>query len=106
MARRSGTKSGEAAGEEEHMRARQPDVDGLVDRAGVKIGYAVYGRGSPTVLLAPYWPIVSSDAWKMQVAYLSRHFRVVTVDPRAHGRSDHPTAPEAYRDVEFAEDII
>jgi pimeloyl-ACP methyl ester carboxylesterase len=88
------------------MRARQPDEEGLVERGGVKIGYEVFGAGPQAVVLAPYWPIVPSRAWKMQVPYLSRHFRVVTVDGRAAGRSDHPSDPDAYRDIEFAEDIV
>jgi pimeloyl-ACP methyl ester carboxylesterase/predicted glycosyltransferase len=88
------------------MRARQPDDEGLVERGGVKIGYEVFGTGPHTVVFAPFWPIVPSRGWKMQVPYLSRHCRVVTIDGRAHGRSDHPTDPAAYRDFEFAEDII
>jgi pimeloyl-ACP methyl ester carboxylesterase/predicted glycosyltransferase len=88
------------------MRAVRPEVESFVERGGVKVGYEVYGDGPVTVLFGPYWPIVPSQAWKMQVAYLSRHFRVIAVDARGQGRSDRPDDPEAYRDVEFAGDIV
>ena len=35
------------------MRARPPDIQGYVDRDGVKIGYEVFGGGEPTVMLMP-----------------------------------------------------
>jgi pimeloyl-ACP methyl ester carboxylesterase/predicted glycosyltransferase len=88
------------------MRAMEPDVEALVERNGVKIAYEVYGSGERTVLLAPYWPIVPARAWKMQIPYLARHFRVVAVDARAQGRSDRPADPAAFRDLEYADDIV
>jgi pimeloyl-ACP methyl ester carboxylesterase len=88
------------------MRAREPDVEGYVDRDGVKVGYAVYGTGEPTVLLAPTWPVVDSGHWKAQVPYLARHFRVVTVESRGNGRADKPAAPEAYSDDAYVGDLL
>jgi len=88
------------------MRAISADVQGFVDRAGVKIGYEVYGPGEPTILLAPTWAIVDSRLWKAQVPYLARHFRVITVDPRGNGRSDRPETEDAYADVEYVDDLI
>jgi len=70
------------------MRAREPDFEGFVDSDGVKIGYEVFGRGSPTLLLLPTWTIVHSRVWKMQVPYLADLFRVVTFDGPGNGRSD------------------
>ena len=60
------------------MRARYPDAEGFVDRGGVKIGYEVFGEGEPAVVFAPVNPIVHSRAWKAQVPYLARRFRVIT----------------------------
>ena len=94
------------AGHDVPVRAREPDTAGYVDRDGVKVGFEVYGSGEPTVLLAPTWPIVDSRMWKAQVPHLSRHFRVVTVDPRGNGRSDRPTDPEAYADAAYVGDLV
>lgn len=78
------------------MRARQPDFDGYIEHAGVKIHYEVFGTGDPTILLLPTWMIVHSRAWKLQVAGLARHFRVITFDPPGNGRSERPTDVRAY----------
>ena len=77
------------------MRAREPDLAGAVDNEGVSIHYEVFGSGPATVFLMPTFPIVDSRKWKAQVPYLARHFRVVTADPRGHGRSDRPQDPAA-----------
>jgi pimeloyl-ACP methyl ester carboxylesterase/predicted glycosyltransferase len=88
------------------MRARMPDVQGVVERNGVRIAYEVFGDGSPTVVLLPTWPIVHSRMWKAQVPYLCRHFRVVTIDGRGNGRSDRPSNAAAYADREFIADVV
>src|SRR5437588_2731387 len=88
------------------MRARYPDLDGYVERDGVKVFYEVFGDGDPTVLLLPPWSIVHSRFWKMQVPYLARHCRVVTFDGRGNGRSDRPATAEAYADAEFVRDAV
>ena len=78
------------------MRACEPIADGYVERDGVKVGYEVFGNGSPTLVLLPAWTIVHSRFWKMQVPYLARHFRVVTFDRPGNGRSDRSSDPDAY----------
>lgn len=88
------------------MRARYPDLEGFVERDGVRVAYEVYGRGEPTILLVPTWHIVHSRLWKAQIPYLARHGRVVTFDPRGNGRSDRPTTPDAYAEREMAADIV
>jgi pimeloyl-ACP methyl ester carboxylesterase/predicted glycosyltransferase len=87
-------------------RARYPDSDGYVERDGVRVHYEVFGSGEATVLLLPTWAIVHSHAWKMQVPYLARHFRVITFDPRGNGLSDRPEEPEAYAEAEYAADAV
>jgi pimeloyl-ACP methyl ester carboxylesterase/predicted glycosyltransferase len=87
-------------------RARYPDAEGLVERAGVRVHYEVFGTGTPTVLLLPTWSIVHSHVWKMQVPYLARHCRVITFDGRGNGLSDRPDDPEAYSETEFAADAL
>ena len=92
--------------EREQTRARYPDVEGYVERDGVRLFYEVYGSGEPTVLLLPTWSIVHSRHWKMQIPYLARHCRVLTFDGRGNGRSDRPQEPAAYGEREFAADAL
>jgi pimeloyl-ACP methyl ester carboxylesterase/predicted glycosyltransferase len=88
------------------MRAREPDLTASVDRDGVRIVYDVYGDRDETIVLLPAWAIADSRLWKAQVAYLSRHFRVVTYDPRGNGRSDRPIDPSAYGPTDQAGDAL
>jgi len=84
------------------MRAREPDVEGYVDRGGVKLHYEVFGDGRPTLLLMPTWTIVHARFWKAQIPYLARHYRVVTYDGPGNGRSDRPLEAGPYRYEEQA----
>jgi pimeloyl-ACP methyl ester carboxylesterase len=88
------------------MRARYPDAEGFVERAGVRIFYEVFGSGEPTVLLLPTWSYGYSRFWKAQVPYLARHGRVITFDGRGNGRSSRPTEAAAYADAEFTADAL
>lgn len=87
------------------MRALAPVVDGVLDRDGFGVGYAVYGEGPVTVCLVMPDTIVHARAWKAQAPFLARHFRVVTVDPRGNGRSDRPTRPEQFALAELEADV-
>lgn len=73
------------------MRALEPTMSGFVDRDGIAVHYEVYGDGSPTVYLLMPDVIVQSRAWKAQIPFLARFFRVVVSDPRGNGRSDTPS---------------
>ena len=88
------------------MRARYPDRDGTLERAGATIHYEVYEHDGPTVLLAPTWEIVHSRHWKMQIAYLSRHLRVVTYDPVGNGASSRSGDPARYGERAVLEDLV
>ena len=88
------------------MRAREPDYEGLVERDGVRVGYAVFGAGEPTILLLTSWAIVHARQWKAQVPYLARRFRVITVEGRGNGRADRPVTAEAYNDREYVDDAV
>jgi pimeloyl-ACP methyl ester carboxylesterase len=78
------------------MRAQPPDSDGYADVDGIKVFYEVFGDGDVTVLLIGGWQVVHSRAFKAQVPYLARHYRVVTYDLPGNGRSDRPTDPADY----------
>jgi len=78
------------------MRAVTATTQGTVERAGASLAYDVYGTASPTILLVPTWEIIHSRAWKMQIGYLARHFRVITYDAAGTGRSSRPYDPTRY----------
>jgi pimeloyl-ACP methyl ester carboxylesterase/predicted glycosyltransferase len=88
------------------LRARQPDQQGYVERAGVSVYYETFGAGTPAVLLLPTWSIMHSRHWKAQIHTLARYNRVITFDPRGNGLSDRPTEPAAYADEEFVADAL
>ena len=62
-----------ARGRDPTMRARYPDLEGYVERDGVKTFYEVFGTGETTLLLLPAWSILHSRFWKMQVPYPMRN---------------------------------
>ncbi|MFE5411047.1 alpha/beta fold hydrolase [Microbacterium sp. NPDC056569] len=80
------------------MRALEPTTAGDLDRDGVSVHYEVYGSGSPTVYLLMPDVIVHSRAWKAQIPFLARSFRVVVSDPRGNGRSGRPESPDQLGD--------
>ncbi|HEX4734802.1 MAG TPA: alpha/beta fold hydrolase [Thermoleophilaceae bacterium] len=86
--------------------ARDPDETGSVERGGVRVHWERYGSEGPAVVLLPTWSIVHSRHWKGQIAYLARHFRVVTWDGRGNGFSDRPADVDAYSIDEFVADGI
>jgi pimeloyl-ACP methyl ester carboxylesterase len=88
------------------VRARYADSEGYVDRDGMNIFYEVYENDGPTVVLVPTWCIFHSRAWKMQIPYLSRHFRVVTYDPRGNGRSGRPFGRESFSWQRNVDDLL
>jgi pimeloyl-ACP methyl ester carboxylesterase/predicted glycosyltransferase len=88
------------------MRARQPDLEGYVERDGVRIGYEVFGSGDATILLLPTWSIVHSRHWKAQTAFLGRHYRVITYDGPGNGRSDRPLESAAYASEQIVADAV
>ncbi len=62
-----------------------------VNRPDAKIFYQVAGGGERDLFLLPPCQVVThSRMWKHQVPYLSRYFRVITMDQRGNGRSDRP----------------
>jgi pimeloyl-ACP methyl ester carboxylesterase len=87
------------------MRALAPTLDGVLDRNGLGVGYAVYGDGPVTICLLMPDTIVHARAWKAQVPFLARSCRVVTVDPRGNGRSDRPTRPDQFVPTELEADV-
>ena len=61
------------------------DATGSVEVAGAKIFYAVYGKGSPVVLL--HGGLGNSDHFAFQLPALVDKFQVIAIDSRGQGRS-------------------
>jgi pimeloyl-ACP methyl ester carboxylesterase/predicted glycosyltransferase len=87
-------------------RALAPNESAFAEVGGVRIAYEVFGEGEQTILLLPPWAIIHSRFWKLQVAYLARHFRVVTFDARGNGRSDRPQSADEYGQRVTARDAL
>lgn len=88
------------------MRARYPDREGCLERNGAQLHYEVYENTGPTLLLNPTWQIVHSRHWKMQIPYLSRHYRVITFDPVGNGKSSRTEDPGRMSAAEMIEDAV
>jgi pimeloyl-ACP methyl ester carboxylesterase len=69
---------------------------------GISIHYAIYGHGSPVILL--HGGLANSDYWGHQVKALALRHRVIVMDSRGHGRTTRDARPYGY-DL-MADDVI
>ena len=80
--------------------ARTPTTRATSTRDGVRLFYEVYGDGRRTRSCCSRRGRSSTRAmWKAQIAYLARHFRVITFDGRGNGKSDRPNGVAAYTEA-------
>jgi pimeloyl-ACP methyl ester carboxylesterase len=70
------------------------EQSGLAPVNGIKVWYAVFGSGEPVVLL--HGGLANSAYWGNQVHDLARHYRVIVMDSRGHGRSTRDERPYGY----------
>jgi pimeloyl-ACP methyl ester carboxylesterase len=61
---------------------------------GIKIWYAVFGHGQPVILL--HGGLANSNYWGNQVPALAKHYQVIVMDSRGHGRSTRNDQPYGY----------
>ncbi|HXQ40696.1 MAG TPA: alpha/beta hydrolase [Candidatus Udaeobacter sp.] len=61
---------------------------------GIKIWYAVFGHGKPVIML--HGGLGNSNYWGNQVPVLARHYEVIVMDSRGHGRSTRNDQPYGY----------
>lgn len=61
---------------------------------GVKIWYAVFGKGQPVILL--HGGLANSNYWGKQISLLAQHYSVIVMDSRGHGRSTRNKEPFSY----------
>jgi pimeloyl-ACP methyl ester carboxylesterase len=97
---------GSAGRDGEQSRARYPNAADFVERDGQRLFYEIYGEGTETVFLVPTWSLVHSRHWKMQIPYLARHFRVLSMDGLGNGHSGRCRDPRRYSPCEFARDCL
>ena len=75
---------------------------GHADANGISIYYAVYGEGSPVILL--HGGLANADYWGHQIPALAPHHTVIVMDSRGHGRSTRDSRPYSY-DL-MADDVV
>jgi pimeloyl-ACP methyl ester carboxylesterase len=80
----------------------KPETTGTVPANGVRLWYATYGHGAPVILL--HGGLGNSDYFGFQVPALARHYEVIVMDSRGHGRSTWDGKPIGYH--QMAEDVI
>jgi pimeloyl-ACP methyl ester carboxylesterase len=67
---------------------------GFAPVSGIKLWYAMFGRGEPVVLL--HGGLANANYWAHQVRALQRHYQVIVMDSRGHGRSSRNQEPYGY----------
>jgi pimeloyl-ACP methyl ester carboxylesterase len=70
------------------------ETSGYAPVNGIKIWYAELGKGEPVILL--HGGLGNSSYWGHQVPVLAKHFRVIVMDSRGHGRSTRNEQPFGY----------
>lgn len=86
----------------EQPRARYPDFEGFVSRAGVRTFYEVYGHGEPTILLLPTWSIIHSRCWRMQSPTRRRKGAISVARCLASFQVSRPSADRYGQETGFA----
>lgn len=71
-----------------------PRTGAYFEHDGIPLYYEVYGRGPPLLLIHGN----GGSIWSMryQIAYFRRHYRVIAMDSRDHGRSGDAAGPLTY----------
>ena len=98
-----------AAGAAERWEALPPtpapihsERSGQAEANGISIYYAVYGHGSPVILL--HGGLANADYWGNQIKALAPYHTVIVMDSRGHGRSTRDSRPYGY-DL-MADDVV
>ena len=69
----------------------------------LELYYEVVGEGRPLVFVHGFSGNLTG--WAFQIPAFAPHYQTVCLDLRGHGRSEHPTSPEAYSIDLFAADL-
>ncbi|MGE3872374.1 MAG: alpha/beta fold hydrolase [Parvibaculaceae bacterium] len=79
-----------------------PTESGEAPVNGINIHYAVWGDGSPLILL--HGGLGNSEYFGGQVPELAKQYKVIAMDSRGHGRSTRDAEPYSY--ALMAKDVI
>jgi pimeloyl-ACP methyl ester carboxylesterase len=71
-----------------------PAKTGYAPVNGIKIWYAIFGRGPPVILL--HGGLANSNYWGNLIPALAEHYQVIVMDSRGHGRSTRNSEPFGY----------
>lgn len=72
----------------------RPTRSGSAAVNGIHIWYAVFGSGSPVILV--HGGLANSNYWGLQIPALAPHYEVIVLDSRGHGRSTRNAVPIGY----------
>jgi pimeloyl-ACP methyl ester carboxylesterase len=78
------------------------DRSGMAPVNGIKVWYSVFGEGEPVVFL--HGGLGNANYWGLQVPEVARHYQVIVMDSRGHGRSTRDNRPYGY-DL-MADDVV
>ncbi|NVM34735.1 MAG: alpha/beta hydrolase [Candidatus Lokiarchaeota archaeon] len=76
-------------------------ADLFVEGDGIRICYDIHGEGYPVVLIHGFG--LHKEFWVAQISELANHFKVISLDNRGSGKSDHPKEP--YKLETLADDV-
>ncbi|SNB73817.1 Pimeloyl-ACP methyl ester carboxylesterase [Arboricoccus pini] len=71
-----------------------PARQGFATVGDFKMAYAIYGAGSPVLLI--HGGLGNAEQWAAVVGPLAAHHQVIVADTRGHGRSERGSAPMTY----------
>src|ERR1700688_1794965 len=70
------------------------EQSGFAPVNGIRIWYAEFGQGTPVILL--HGGLANANYWGNQVPAIARHYKVIVMDSRGHGRSTRNSTPFGY----------
>jgi pimeloyl-ACP methyl ester carboxylesterase len=76
------------------------------DSNGVKIHYQEFGAGDPVMLVHGFASTADGNWGELWFSTLAKHYRVIALDCRGHGKSDKPHDPAAYGGETMGDDVI
>lgn len=70
------------------------ESSGYANINNIQIWYATFGQGEPVILL--HGGLTNSNYWGNQIPELAKHYKVIVMDSRGHGRSTRDQQPLSY----------